>query len=124
MRSDNENKLPRSFKNLTNLERLDLSQTGLTSYPDGIDENKKLTSLVLKSNEIILDEHIKPNPYIESLDLTRNKIHHLPSQMSGFTNLKKLLLNFNRIESVDAGISQLKNLEELSFYRNNPNCRA
>lgn len=115
---ENPDQLPRSYKKFSNLQRLDLSESHIRSFPNGARKNRKLSEISLQRNEITLEGKIKKHKYLERLSLHENKIQHVPGSISKFQNLKKLNFNINSIRSVDDGLGKLQHLEQLSFYKN------
>lgn len=67
-----------------------------------------------------MDEAKKDPEKVHYLDLSLQspKLTTIPPEIYTFTNLKKLTLSFNRIVSVDDGIGNLVNLEELHIEGN------
>ncbi len=119
IRGENPTNCPGSFRKLRNLEKLDLADTKLTTFPTGIKRNKRLKEILLGNNNVTLDDgHMETSKSVEKLELQRNKIKALPASIGGFPNLKKLNLNFNLIEKVSDEIAVLSKLEQLSFYDN------
>jgi Leucine-rich repeat (LRR) protein len=116
--NENPAGLPRSYKKLKNLGKLDLAENGLTRFPNGARRNKKLTELSLQRNALTLKDRIRKHRYLERLSLHGNLIGHVPASIRNCRNLKKLNFNSNSISSVDDGIGALKKLEQLSFYSN------
>ncbi len=119
IRGEKSDYLPKSYKNLKRLAKLDLSNNALTEFPNGANLNKNLKELILINNAITLSENaIKHNPHIEKLDLMKNKVIKVPASIANLTNLKTLRFNYNEIRDVAPEINQLKKLENLSFYHN------
>lgn len=111
-------KLPASFKNLSALEMLDLSENKLTRFPNSARKNQNLKELNLQRNEITLKNRLRKHKSLERLALHGNKITRVPGSIKNFPNLKKLNFNINGITSVHRNLGKLKNLEQLSFYNN------
>jgi len=119
MRGEHPSNIPKSFKKLSRLEKLDLADNKLTQFPSGIQGNTNLKEILLGNNNLTLDDgHMEKSASLEKLELQKNKIKIIPSSIGGFPNLKKLTLNFNAIEKVADEISRLRKLEQLSFYNN------
>jgi Leucine-rich repeat (LRR) protein len=110
--------LPRSYKKLRALKRLDLAENGITRFPNGSRHNKKLTELSLQRNLLTLNDKIKSHPYLERLALHGNLIDDVPVSIRQFSHLKKLNLNLNKIRTVHDALGSLSKLEQLSFYGN------
>lgn len=118
IKTENPKTLPRSFKKIRGLTKLDLSENKLTRFPNGTRHNKKLKELSLQRNLLTLKSKIKKNPYLEQLALHNNKIEVVPATIRNLKNIKKLNFNSNQITYVHKNIGELKKLEQLSFYNN------
>lgn len=118
IRTQQPQNLPKSFKNLSALELLDLSENKLTRFPNSARKNRQLKELNLQRNEITLQHKIRKHKSLERLALHGNKITVVPASIKNFPKLKKLNFNLNPIEKVHANIGRLKNIEQLSFYNN------
>jgi Leucine-rich repeat (LRR) protein len=118
IRTEDPSQLPVSYKKFIALEKLDLSENELTSFPNGARKNRKLTELNLQRNQITLSNRIKKHKHLETVSLHENKIKHVPASIRNLRNLKKLNLNINAITTVDDAIGKLEHLEQLSFYKN------
>lgn len=79
------------------------------SFSQVIDEEKEFTSIseALKNPEVVF-----------KLNLRKQKLKEIPSEIFQMKNLKKLTLSKNKITSVPAEIGQLENLEELDLSDN------
>ena len=119
IRNENARLLPRSYKKLSSLQRLDLAENEIIKFPNGARRNKKLTELILQRNNITLKKgRIKSYPYLENLALQNNKIEEVPASIRKFKSLKKLRFNNNKITRVHSAIRKLRQLDQLSFYNN------
>jgi Leucine-rich repeat (LRR) protein len=111
--------LPRTYKNFSALERLDLTANiGLNKFPD-IYRNTRLQKLNLIGNQVTLMDLSRKKSTIEELNLIGNKVERIPSGIANFPSLKKLVLSNNPLTALDPAIGQLTKLEELAFY----NCK-
>jgi Leucine-rich repeat (LRR) protein len=119
IRGEYPRRLPRSYKKLPALLKLDLEDNQLTRFPNGARKNKKLIELNVQRNELTLKGKIKLHRYLQQLGLQNNEIENVPASISNFPNLKKLNFNTNRISKVDHAIEKLQKLEFISFYKNN-----
>jgi Leucine-rich repeat (LRR) protein len=119
IRGEYPQRLPRSYKKLPALLKLDLEENQLTKFPNGARKNKKLIELNVQRNELTLKGKIKLHPYLQQLGLQNNQIEHVPASIANFPNLKKLNFNTNKISKVDREIEKLQKLEFISFYKNN-----
>ncbi|MFM8738954.1 MAG: leucine-rich repeat domain-containing protein, partial [Cytophagales bacterium] len=111
------NRLPRHYRALKVLHRLDLSRNNLTDFPN-IKGCKKLKELSLCDNELTLEKLRAESATLEVLELQKNKIRVVPSAIAQFPNLKRLVFNYNPIESVSDKMSMLQRLEQVGFYSN------
>lgn len=108
---------PRSYRNFTALETLDLSRNNLVEFPKlrGV---RSLRKLAMTDNLLTLQKMPASPPNLEDLVLTSNRIQTLPSEISGYTRLKKLNLTSNQVSALPPEIGKLQALEELSLYKN------
>ncbi|MFM8834169.1 MAG: leucine-rich repeat domain-containing protein [Cytophagales bacterium] len=111
------NRLPRHYRALKVLHRLDLSRNNLTDFPN-IKVCKNLKELSLRDNELTLEKLRSESATLEVLELQKNKIRVVPSAIAQFPNLKRLVFNYNPIESVSDKMSMLQRLEQVGFYSN------
>jgi Leucine-rich repeat (LRR) protein len=119
IRGEFPNRLPRTYKNLPGLLKLDLEENQLTKFPNGARKNKKLIELNVQRNQLTLKGKIKTHPYLQQLGLQNNPIEAVPAGIAKFPNLRKLNFNSSKISKVDASIQKLQKLEFISFYKNN-----
>lgn len=110
--------LPKSYKNFSALDLLDLSENKMSRFPNGARKNKNLKELNLQRNELTLKGRLRKHKSLERLALHGNKISTVPASIKNFPNLKKLNFNINSITLVHRNIGKLKKLEQLSFYNN------
>jgi Leucine-rich repeat (LRR) protein len=108
-------KLPRSYKNFSLLDSLNINRTMATRLPN-VKKNKELKIIYAMRNNITLRSS-KKNTSLEYLDLRMNKISVIPNSIGRkYPALKTLSFNTNPIKKVKPGLGKLKNLEYLSFY--------
>lgn len=111
--------LPKSYRNLTMLESLDLSRNiNMTRFPE-IYQNKSLLKLSLRENMLSLSD-LKDGTGLplQELNLMRNRIKTVPNAIGSFSELRKLTFNYNEIVSIAPSMGKLKQLESLALYRN------
>jgi Leucine-rich repeat (LRR) protein len=110
-------KLPKSYKNFSSLDSLNINRSMTTRIPD-IRKNKELIILNAVSNNITLKGY-KRSHSLEHLDLRGNKVTRIPSSIGRkYKSLKALSFNTNPVKKVKPGLGKLKDLEYLSFYGN------
>jgi Leucine-rich repeat (LRR) protein len=115
---EGNNKLPRSYRKLPNVEVLDLSRNNMSAFPH-VTGSKSLKKLALLHNEITLYDLRGRQPHsLNEINLSNNKVKIIPESIRAFKSVRKLNFNNNQIDSVSAGISELAKLEEISLYNN------
>jgi Leucine-rich repeat (LRR) protein len=113
----NPEKLPKTYKNFTSLDSLNINRSMATRIPD-ISKNKQLIILNAKENNITLKRY-KKSYSLEHLDLLGNKITKVPNAIGRkYPSLRALSFNTNPVKKVKPGLGKLKDLEYLSFYGN------
>ncbi|KAM5290560.1 toll-like receptor 7 isoform 1-T1 [Glossophaga mutica] len=90
------------FKNLTNLQELDISANSLSFLPPGVFDGMPpyLKTLVLVKNGLKCFhwEKLQSLKHLETLDLSHNQLNILPDRLSNCSSsLKKLILHNNQI---------------------------
>lgn len=110
-------KLPKSCKNFTSLDSLNINRSMAARIPD-IRKNKQLIILNAVGNNITLKGY-KKRSTLTHLDLRMNKVTKVPNSISRkYPNLKALSFNANPVKKVKPGLGKLTDLEYLSFYGN------
>ena len=108
--------LPEEMVNLVNLERLDVSNTKLTSFTFLRNMNKLQE---LRANWIgnlnIIPNAILNLTSLRQVSLTGNDLEHIPEEIGNLINLEKLSLAGNPIISLPASIGNLKKMQGLSL---------
>jgi Leucine-rich repeat (LRR) protein len=117
MRGDDPNYIPKKFKNLSSLSRLDLSRTKLKKVPS-IRKNRKLQELLLTDNELEVLKISHRSGSLTKLDVRYNQLRKINGSIKKLKNLETLFANFNSISKVDKGMGKLTQLKYLSFYQN------
>lgn len=102
------------------LEELSLDYDGLTTFPEGIQQLKKLRSLSLNGNdlEFVSDEAITilKNANVSRLSLRNCSLKRVPGAISDITNLVVLDLSENQIRSIEStDLQRLYNLRILKL---------
>ncbi|KAL4220312.1 hypothetical protein ACF0H5_020719 [Mactra antiquata] len=105
------------------LEELSLRYDGLTTFPEGIQDLRKLTRLILDGNnlEFVSDEAIKLliNSNVSYLSLQDCNLKRIPGAISNLRNLKELDLSNNKIRSIEStDLRHLSSLNTLSLNLN------
>jgi Leucine-rich repeat (LRR) protein len=135
---ENLEDLPNEIGKLKNLQKMIIDngngcQMNIT-IPPSIDQLANLRVLKLygaldtremdpkksipKSRIKALPENITKLQNLEELDLGRNGLISVPSQVAGLKGLKTLRLDYNDIREIPSFIGELKNLKELSICSN------
>jgi hypothetical protein len=102
---------------------LNLASNQLNSIPDEIGECESLRVLILGSecsggnNLIALPSSLGRLNNLRELDVSCNQLRHLPSSLSGCSELTSLSLTSNRLVSVQP-IAQLRKLRTLNLAQN------
>ncbi len=118
LRLASPDRLPRTYRALPALEKLDLSYCALTEIPQRLHHNKKLRSLLLNHNGLTLRQPFRGHPSLQQLELRSNKIQTVPEGIAGFPALKRLIFTNNEITQVSPALAQLQQLTEVAFYNN------
>ncbi len=115
--------IPAHIFQLPNLQTLDLSNMGLSSFPEQIEfAQENLTNLRLFENKITqFPSDLSSLANLESIDLDDNLIQEIPSSIQDLTNLQILSLQDNQINTIHDAISNLTNLEFLYLSNNQLN---
>ncbi|XP_059241290.1 toll-like receptor 7 [Mustela nigripes] len=102
---DGDNRYLKFFKNLLNLEELDISENSLTYLPsevfDGMPPNLKTLSLVKNGLKSFNWERLQHLKNLETLDLSYNELKTVPDRLYNCSrSLKKLILKYNQIRQL------------------------
>ncbi len=102
------------------IKKIILSNCSLTVVPKILYSFKKLELLDLSKNQIVkIDSEIKALQSLTFLDLSTNKILSIPNEVGSLAKIKKLDINENALTSFPNTIGNLKNLEYLDCSANN-----
>lgn len=113
----NPEKLPKSYKNFTSLDSLNINRSMATRVPN-IKHNEQLIIINAVQNKITLKGY-KKSSTLQHLDLRINKVTKVPNSIGRkYPNLKALSFNMNPVKKVKPGLGKLSELEYLSFYAN------
>lgn len=109
--------LPATLEALVNLADVDLSHNGLHKVPQCLYTLRGLRRLNLSDNSIAeLGTEIESWSKLEVLNICRNRVSTLPSQLCRLEHVRRLMLNENHLsfEGVPSGIGKLGRLEVFS----------
>ncbi|GFP98832.1 disease resistance protein at4g27190 [Phtheirospermum japonicum] len=109
--------LPTFFKNLRNLEVLDLSYTGVDNLPESLSHLKNLHALLLRScwNLWRVPTLVKLKK-LGVFDLTYTPLQHMPEGMHALENLRHLSLSYTKVSIAQSlNLVNHKFLESLSL---------
>ncbi len=106
-----------SFKNLSKVNSLTISDSLLLQSVDGVEEMTKLTALDLSNNGIVNIDGLNQLVNLESLVLRNNEISFFPS-INNLKNLTTLDVSYNDISRLGEDLSGLSNLETLNLSNN------
>ena len=110
-------KLPKTYKNFSNLDSLNLNRNSLTKFPN-IKHNQKLIKLWVVENELTF-KRFKGSSSLTHLDLRQNKVTVVPNKIHRkFKSMEALSFNMNKVKKVKPGLGKMSKLEYLSFYAN------
>nr|APR72768.1 toll-like receptor 7 [Miniopterus schreibersii] len=102
---DGDDRYLNFFKNLINLEELDISENSLSFLPpgvfDGMPPHLKTLLLVKNGLKSFIWERLSYLKNLETLDLSYNQLKTVPERLSNCSSsLKKLILHNNQIRSL------------------------
>ncbi|KAK3005674.1 hypothetical protein RJ639_016538, partial [Escallonia herrerae] len=112
--------IPDSVAGLENLEELNLSSNLLTSLPDSIGMLCSLKILNVSSNKLAsLPDSICRCRSLVELDASFNNLTYLPTNLGyELVNLRKLLVQLNKIRSLPTSIGEMSSLRVLDVHFN------
>ena len=110
---------PMEIANLTSLEYLDLNSNQITVIPEAIANLTSLQFLSLDSNQItVIPEAIANLTNLRHLYLKSNQITVIPEAIANLTSLQYFNLNGNQITVIPEAIANLTDLKRLYLNRN------
>lgn len=117
--SDNRlTRLPVELAQLTSLERLNISHNSLTEIPGWLSRLTQLRGLYAVGNEISAIHGDISQLALTHLNLTSNRLLHLPARLSELSRLELLQVADNRLGRVPESIGELRSLTHLDLSRN------
>jgi Leucine-rich repeat (LRR) protein len=101
--------IPESFRNMTSIESLNLSNNNFTSIPSWFSHFDKLTLLYLSSNGLHgpIPDAFRNLTFIESLSLSGNSLTSIPSWLAELKRLTYLDLEWNQLTLTDFFLSSI-----------------
>ncbi|KAK9747852.1 hypothetical protein RND81_02G018800 [Saponaria officinalis] len=112
--------IPDSISGMETLEELNLSSNSLQSLPDSIGLLLTLKILNVSGNKLTaLPDSIAHCKSLVELDASCNNLGYLPTNI-GFelVNLRKLLVQYNKIRNLPTSVGEMKSLEILDVHFN------
>jgi len=111
--------LPSTVAQLTNLQRLDVTNNQLTSVPVEIAQLSNLQYLYLDNNQLTsVPVEIAQLSNLQHLYLHNNQLTSVPVEIAQLSNLQVLWLSNNQLISLPVGLAQLSSLQHLSLFNN------
>lgn len=106
---------PKPLTRLTLLQRLTISNNSISEIPLDISRLEELRDLRAADNsiELLSSKGMEKLSSLTILDLQRNQLLELPSQLASCTGLTKLLVSKNRLRQFPATYTRLKHLRIL-----------
>jgi hypothetical protein len=111
--------LPESLSNLSQLQKLDLSNNQLTTLPESLGNLSKLQELYLSNNQLtMLPESLGNLFHLQTLYLHKNQLTALPKSLGKLYQLQDLDLSDNQLTTLPEWLGNLIYMRSLSI-RNN-----
>ncbi|MDD2822704.1 MAG: hypothetical protein PHQ59_01350 [Candidatus Daviesbacteria bacterium] len=111
--------LPAEISNVSNLKRLSVYGSNISSIPPQISQLTQLTYLDFGANNItVLPPEIGSLKNLATLNLFHNELNSLPDSIGNLQNLKKLVLSNNSFSIFPEVLTKLNGLEELNMNQN------
>ncbi|HAS46108.1 MAG TPA: hypothetical protein DCS93_36845 [Microscillaceae bacterium] len=113
-------RVPKSWGQLQKLKCLKLNNNGLSELPEELCLLPQLQEIYLENNALLtLPEKFSELPLTNQvLDLSNNRLIHLPQKIGGLKHLKKLNLYGNKLTTLPESIGELTHLESLNVAYN------
>jgi len=98
---------------------IDLSDLGLSQFPDEIKDMKHLRSINVSENSLTeLPDYIDSYSYLECLDISYNKLLTLPDAIGNLGSLEQLNVRCNELTAIPQGVGKLAMLNSLDISYN------
>ncbi|KIC77270.1 hypothetical protein DB41_CN00010, partial [Neochlamydia sp. TUME1] len=111
--------LPPEIGQLSQLQKLFLTQNQLTALPTEIGQLSQLQVLNLNQNQlIVLPAEIRQLSQLQVLYLNQNQLIVLPAEIGQLSQLTRLFLNQNQLTALPTEIGQLSQLQVLYLNQN------
>lgn len=111
--------LPPEFFQLTSLTSLNLSWNQLTKLPPEVGQLTNLKDVDLWNNQLTgLPQEFAKLTKLDMLNLGGNRLTTLPPEIYKLTNLTRLRLGENQLTALPPEIGQLTELRELTLFKN------
>lgn len=118
----NITRLPPQIWELSDLERVNLSNNKLDTLPSEIGKLKNLTELRIECNRLVnLPNEVGSLKNLRSLILYKNRLQKLPKSIGSLSKLEELKLHNNQISELPNEIGYLSNLRSLYVNHNELN---
>jgi len=117
--SEKLTELPESLGQLTQLQKLELSNNQLTALPEWMGQLTQLQKLGLSHNQLTtLPDWLGQFTKLQQLELSRNRLAALPESLGQLTNLRELALSDNQLSRLPESMEHLKRLQRLELDNN------
>ena len=103
---------------LTELTRLGIYSSSIAALPVSFKNLTKLTSLIIRQNDLTTIDHIPNTENLKVLNLERNKITKISGDFSGMTNLGTINLSFNNLTQFPLALTDAIAVRNLNLTNN------
>src|SRR5258708_1805389 len=110
---------PEELGQLSNLQHLDLHKNQLTHIPAELGQLSNLQHLDLYENQLTqIPPELGQLTSLQNLDLSSNQLTQIPPELGQLTNLQNLHLHKNQLTQIPPELGQLTNLQYMSLSKN------